>query len=422
MTAARRPPPLVLDDDGLPRVDGSPLKLPPKARAALRLLWERRPGTVHKDEFAALAWAGQTMSDESLAHCIGHVRRALQPWGLKVEALYGLGYRLVEPPPPELRGETPSAHGLDALLHARQLLQQRTPTAVGLAIDLLRQLVGNEPGFFAARVALADALAVAVGWGQLPTGPAVDEGLAALAQAGASTEPGLHAARGALLDLAWRFDEAGACFERALVNDGEKPETLLAFARHLLYVDRADRAADVLRRVRRLSPHALHPRLTLARALVQSGRGDAAMAEAREAVADHPGQMVVAAFSLALQALVAPRPELELPAERLTQGADVPPFAWTVASYVLARLGRREAALDIVDAVLLCSATSAGEATLYAAPLAVLGEHGRAAALLQRAADEGCGMLAMVLRDPAHADWLPQHPLGRALLRRVFGT
>jgi hypothetical protein len=30
-------------------------------------------------------------------------------------------------------------------------------------------------------------------------------------------------------------------------------------------------------------------------------------------------------------------------------------------------------------------------------------------------------MLAMVLRDPAHAGWLPQHPVGRALLAAVFG-
>jgi hypothetical protein len=30
-------------------------------------------------------------------------------------------------------------------------------------------------------------------------------------------------------------------------------------------------------------------------------------------------------------------------------------------------------------------------------------------------------MLAMVLRDPAHAGWLPTHPVGRALLSGVFG-
>lgn len=418
-----RPAPLHFDDAGLPRIGGQLLRLPPKERAVLRLLWQQRPAVVRKDAFAEAAWAGQAMSDESLARCISRVRRALQPWALKVEAVYGLGYQLLPAPPPEAGGHTPAAAALDDLAHARELLQQRTPAAVARAIELLRQLVQAEPRFAAARVALAEALAVAVGWGQLATQPAVEEGLAVLAlpaEPGAPAEPGLHAARGALLDLAWRFDEAGRSFELALAQDGDKPETLLSHARHLLYTDRAAAAVDVLRRVRQRAPHALHARLNLARALVQSGQGEAAVAEARDAVAAHPGQLVVMAFALSLQALVAPRPELEAAALRMTQGADAPPFTWTVASYVLARLGRHEAALDIIDTALLCSSTSAGEASLYAAPLAALGLHDRAAALLMRAAEARSGMLALVLRDPAHAAWLPQHPQGRELLHTVF--
>lgn len=422
---ARSPMPdalLSIDAAGMPRMGGQRLKLPPKERAVLGLLWQSRPAVVRKDQFAEVAWPGQSMSDESLARCISRVRRALQPWPWKVEAVYGLGYQLLEALPPEVSGPAASEAALGDLAHARQLLLQRTPAALARAIELLRQLTQDEPAFAAARVALADALAVAVGWGQLATPPAVAEGLALLALPGSEAEPGLHAARGALLDLAWRFDEASRSFELALHSDGDKAETLLSYARHLLYTDRADLAVGVLRRVRQLAPHALHPRLNLARALVQSGDGAAAVAEAHAAVADHPGQLVVMAFALSLQALVAPRPELEAAALRMTQGADAPPFTWTVASFVLARLGRHEAALDIIDTALLCSSTSAGEATLYAAPLAALGLHDRAAALLQRAADERSGMLALVLRDPAHAAWLPQHPQGRRLLQAVFGS
>lgn len=420
-TSRSAPPALVIDDAGMLRIDGQELKLPPKERAALAVLWQRRPSVVRKDDFADAAWAGQMMSDESLARCISRVRHALQPWGLKVEAVYGLGYRMADSAPPDSGAASPDAQALDALAHARHLLQQRTPTAVARAIELMRDLVRNVPGFAAARVALADALAIAIGWGQLPTLAAVDEGLAALAIHGADAEPGLQAARGSLLDMGWRFAEAARCFEGAMSTDGDRPETLLGFARHLLYTDQADRAVDILRRVRQLAPHALHPRLTLARALVQSGRGAEAVAEAQATLQDNPGQLVVLAFSLALLAMVAPRPELEAAALRLTQGADAPPFTWTVSSYVLACLGRREAALDIVDTALICSSTSPGEATLYAAPLAALGEHDRAATLLRRAADDHSGMLALVLRDPAHAGWLPQHPAGRALLETVFG-
>ncbi len=418
---------LTLDAAGLPLADGQPLKMPPKERAALRLLLAQAPQLVPKDAFARDAWAGGAMSDESLARCISRLRPVLQPRGLKVEAVYGLGYRLVAAqtaPPPSAPPAAPRAQALDGYAHARQLLQQRTPPAMNRAIELLRGLVRDEPGFAAARVALADALAAAVGWGLLETPPAVAEGLAALADLDrpGTDVPGLHAARGALLDMGWRFDEARQSFELALAADGEAPETLLACARHQLYTDDAARAVELLQRVRRLAPHALHVRMTLARALVQSGRGDEALQEARAAVADHPGQLVTLAFAMALQALVAPQAELEAAAWRLTQTPDPPPFVWTVASFVFARLRQREAVLDIVDAALLCSRTTAGEASLYAAPLAEIGEHGRAAALLRTAVEQRCGMLALVLRDPAHAHWLPAHPQGRLLLEQVFGS
>ena len=408
---------LALDDAGLLQADGQAQKLPPKERAVLRLLVERAPGVVRKDEFAAQAWAGRLMSDESLARCISRVRQLLQPRGVRVEAVYGLGYRLVD-------GATapagPSAAALDSYAHARHLLQQRTPAAMGLAIELLRTLVRDEPGFASARVALADALAISVGWGQLATPAAVEEGLAALEDQDGST-PGLQAARGSLLDMAWRFGEARQCFELAMAQDGDGIDALLSFARHLIYTDAAGQAIEHLRRVRQLAPHAVHVRMMLTRALVQSGRGAEAVAEARAAVNDHPGLLVMVAFSLAIQALVEPHPELEAAALRLTQGLEAPPFVWTVASFVLSRLGRREATLDIVDTALLCSSTTAGEAALYAAPLAAIGEYDRAGALLRAAVDERCGMMAMVLRDPAHAHWLPRHPAGQALLRDVFG-
>ncbi len=411
---------LALDDAGLLQADGNQAqKLPPKERAVLRLLVERAPGVVRKDEFATQAWAGRLMSDESLARCISRVRQLLQPRGVRVEAVYGLGYRLVDAAAPA--GPTgPSTAALDSYAHARQLQQQRTPAAMGLAIELLRALVRDEPGFSSARVALADALAISVGWGQLATLPAVEEGLAALEDLD-GTLPGLQAARGSLLDMAWRFGEARQCFEQALAQEDDGIDALLSFSRHLIYTDAAGQAVEHLRRVRQLAPHAVHVRMLLTRALVQSGRGVEAVAEARAAVNDHPGLLVMVAFSLAIQALVDPHPELEAAALRLTQGLDTPPFVWTVASFVLSRLGRREATLDIVDTALLCSSTTAGEAALYAAPLAALGEYERAGALLRAAVDERCGMMAMVLRDPAHANWLPLHPTGQALLRDVFG-
>jgi DNA-binding winged helix-turn-helix (wHTH) protein len=426
-------PVLALDDAGFPvAADGRPLDLPPKERAVLALLLQRRPAVVHKNDFAAVAWAGRTMSDESLARSISRLRRALAPFGLSIESVYGTGYRLDAVASPASAAATHprlavAAHAsqatVDAYLHARQLAQQRTPAAVGRAIGLLRELVAREPGYTPAGVGLAEALGAAVGWGLMPTADSVEEGLAVLAEAeriDAST-PGLASARATLLDMAWRFQDAAAAHAEALRRRPDDPDTLLTHARHLLFTGQADQAVEQLRAALRLSPHAPLLRMTLSRALVQAGRGTEGLAEADAALAENPGQLLLVAFALAMRAMVAPTPDIEAPAWRLSEGPDTPPFVWTVLSFVLARLQRREPALDIIDASLLCSRTTPGEATLYAAPLAALGELDRAAALLQRAYDDRSGMLAMVLRDPAHAGWLPQHPVGRALLRGVFG-
>lgn len=428
--------PLSLDEHGFPLLAGQPLKLPPKERAVLALLLRRRPAVVSKDDFAREAWQGVPMSDESLARSISRVRRALAVPGWQLESVYGIGYRLLPPAADqsaaaEAAGPAPWATlaqagpgVLDTYLHARQLVQQRTPEAMDRAIVLLRALLREHPDYTPAAVALAEALTAAVGWGQLDTPAVVQDGLSVLDAATArdARTPGLAAARGALLDMAWRFDEAAQAHAQALRTGGNDPDTLMLHARHLLYTGQAEAAVARLRHALTLAPHHLILRMHLSRALVQDGQGEAGLAEADAALADHPGQLVIVAFALAIRAMVAPEPGLAAPAWRLTEGRDTPPFVWTVLSFVLARLQQREPALDVVDASLLCSRTTPGEATLYAAPLACLGEFDRAAALLRRALDERCGMLAMVLRDPVHAGWLPRHPEGRRLLAAVFGA
>jgi DNA-binding winged helix-turn-helix (wHTH) protein len=421
---------LTLDPAGFALLDGQPLRLPPKARAVLSLLMRQAPAVVAKNDFANQAWRGGQMSDESLARSISQLRQALAPHGWLVEAVYGVGYRLVPAPtlaPTLARGPerdlvTP-AKALDAFQHARQLVTQRTPEALARAIALLRELLQTWPAYTPAAVALADALGAAIGWGLSDTDAAVAEGLQALTEAEQRdpSTPGLDAHRGSLLDMTWRFDDAAQAHQRALQRDAEDADTLLLHARHLLYTDQAAAAVLQLRRALQQSPHSQLLRMALTRALVQAGCGEQALAEAQAAAQDHPGQLLIGAFALAIRAMVAPEPSLLAPTLRLIEGRDTPPFVWTVSSFVLARLGQHEPALDIIDAALLCSRTSAGEATLYAAPLAEMGQLDRAASLLQTACEQRCGMLAMVLRDPVHAGWLPKHPLGRQLLAQVFG-
>src|SRR5262249_19780875 len=122
---------------------------------------------------------------------------------------------------------------VDAYLHARQLAQQRTPAAIARAIALLRELIAREPTYTPAGVALAEALPAAVRWGQMPTDPAVEEGLRVLAEAQRldPATPGLAGARGNLLDAAWRFDEAEQAHAEALERGSADPDTLLLHAR-----------------------------------------------------------------------------------------------------------------------------------------------------------------------------------------------
>jgi len=427
--AEPEPARLILDEAGFPFLDGVPLAVSPRERAALALLFRRQPAVVPKEEFANVAWRGADMSDEGLARCVSRLRTQLLGAGHRIEAVYGVGYRLVPASPERIVRPAPanwselySSQAVQTYSFCRNLLLQATPSAVRMAIARLRQLIDEVPDFWAARVGLAEGIAVGIGWGLLPTMPSIDEALAALDAIPDGLQiSGTFAARAALLDMAWRFEEAGQAFERAIGDEPAHPDTLLAYARHLLYMDRADLAARQLQAAKLLSPHSARIGMTLARALIQAGLPEAALREAQATAADHPGELVATAFHLAMQALVAPSESLVGSAWRLTQGVEAPTFAWTILASVLAQVGHRAEAMDVIDAALICSSTSVGEATLYASPLAALGEKDRAAALLQAAFEQRCGMLAMVLRDPAHAHWIREHPVGASLMREVFG-
>jgi DNA-binding winged helix-turn-helix (wHTH) protein len=60
---------------------GSERFLRPKSYRVLELLCERRGELLSKDELVRVAWPGVFVSDDSLAHCISDIRRALGPEG-----------------------------------------------------------------------------------------------------------------------------------------------------------------------------------------------------------------------------------------------------------------------------------------------------------------------------------------------------
>lgn len=84
---------------------GSERFLRPKSHRVLQILCERRGELISKDELARVAWPNVFVSDDSLAHCVSDIRRALGPEGAALlRTVPRRGYMLTaseaEPPAP----------------------------------------------------------------------------------------------------------------------------------------------------------------------------------------------------------------------------------------------------------------------------------------------------------------------------------
>ncbi len=84
---------------------GAECFLRPKSYRVLELLFERRGQLVSKDDLVREAWPDVIVSDDSLAHCVSDIRRALGPGGAELlRTVPRRGYMLVEEIAPQ---ETP---------------------------------------------------------------------------------------------------------------------------------------------------------------------------------------------------------------------------------------------------------------------------------------------------------------------------
>ncbi|GAB2600395.1 hypothetical protein GCM10027034_36920 [Ramlibacter solisilvae] len=414
---------LELDPQGFPMWRGELLELPRKERAVLALLIRARGQVVSKQAFADEAWNGALMSDESLARCVSQLRRALP--GVEIESVYGTGYRLSGSPQVAhtrlLAASRAAPHAVETHLHARTLALRRTPTAMQRALALLRALVAAHPDYASARVTLAESLAGAASWGLLAGAGFVEEGLAELdaAQRTDARTPGIATCRAWLLDLAWRFEEAEDAYRDALAASPDA-DTLFLHGWHRLALGQPDAAASRFREAIAQQPHApLFPTM-LARAHYHAGRLDEALDEMNATCRDHPDSAVAALFRAGLLAQANPQPALADLAWRLAEQPDAPPYALGVLTYVLARCGRGAEAAVLIEACLACSSSTPCSAALHAAACIALGDDNRAARLIAEAVEARCGLVPMLLREPANAA-VRDHPLVAPLFARVFG-
>jgi len=78
--------------------DGKPVPLPPKVFDTLLLLLESQGSLVEKDEFLKRLWPDSFVEEVGLAHCISHLRKALQDGTHKsrfIETVPKRGYRFI---------------------------------------------------------------------------------------------------------------------------------------------------------------------------------------------------------------------------------------------------------------------------------------------------------------------------------------
>lgn len=426
--------PLRAGDDGYVYVGDRALVLPPKEQAVLHLLLTRSPSVVSKDEFAERVWPGQAMSDESLTRCIHRIRHALRevPGKVRIESLYGRGYRLSGAAAMQttiaahqrlLSAAQAPPHLAEAFMYARQLAQQRSPSALAQAERILRDTLAQAPDYAPARVALAECLAGGNSWGVTSDPGLIDEGLRHLAAAEriAPGVAGLHSARAYLLDRAWRFQEAAAACAQALNDNPDDADTHFHYGWHLLATGRPDAAVEALRAAVRLHPYAVLLRITLARAHAHAGHPQNALQEAEAACAFSPGDEMAELYMTAFRAWLQPGPAVVDAAWRLALSRDALTLAPPVLSYALARTDDTQGALDVIDACTRCANSNPCTAAMHATSLLALDRVDAAIALVQAAVTARCGVLPVLLHDPANAG-LKRHPAYPGLHAQVFGV
>lgn len=414
-------------------LDGEELPFPRKESAALHLLLVCSPAVVTKEKFAEAVWAGKAMSDDSLTRCIHSVRQALDRLqaDCRIDVIYGCGYRLRHTGSSAqaathrrlLSAAKAAPHITEALMYARQHYQERSRTGLLRAEQLLRDVIVQAPAYVPARIALAECLAASNSWGVETDVQRIEDGLAHLAVA-ESMDPeatGLHSARGALLDRAWRFDEAEAAHLRALQQDAGDADANYQYGWHLLARGRPQAARDALREAVRLHPYAAMLHVTLARAHAHAMEWADALQAAKTACEVAPGNEAAKLYLAALQAVLQPAASTLETMWQLALSPHASPVATSTLAYALARAGQAQEALEVIGICTSCSNANASTNAMFSAALIAAGRLEAAMVLVQAAARHRCGVLPILLHDLANAA-LQTHPGYASVHAAVYGN
>lgn len=423
---------LMVDQYGFVAYKNSVLDLPPKERGALSLLLQAWPKSVSKKDFALHVWNGR-MSNESLARCMAQLRRVLSHIGMiKIDSLYGLGYRLtIQPGEADASARLPSDRGAQsdavkvhpsvtaACFYARQVLQNHSPAAYDRAESIINHVISQAPDYIPAQLVLLQCKANRAISGMPGSPQALDEALKILssierAEPGAA---GLHSLKAYLLDGNWRFDEARLMHEQALLLAPESPATHFNHGLHLLATGAAADAVTAFRCAIELNPFSPEQSIMHARAHAAAGASPADIVEhAREAYRIHPDSQQVYLYLLGMLAFADPQPELAHAARQITLSRSSWIYAAGTISYVLAQCGDREGALELIAAQ---ATASANIRVMHLAALLALDLVDEAVLRVKEVMHTGCGHLPILLSSIENSA-LKQYPDYSTILLHIF--
>ena len=273
------------------------------------------------------------------------------------------------------RGGTRNAEAYDLYLRGQALLRDGSDTALPQAAALFRGAVQADPQFAQAQAGLANALAYAGIWGLDVDAPSIELALVASRRA-LELEPRMpeaYVAKGNLLFMQGKAEQAFAAFQEAIRLNPSSYEAHYFFARDLFSAGRADQAVAYYETAERLRPEEYQPPCMLAGALYSLGRVDAAQAAAGRG----------------LRAIEA----------RLTMNPD-DTRALHLGAVLAARLGDRTGALDYARRALLLRPDEFATTYNIACAYAVLGMRAEALDTLDRAVRNGRGDLGWIEHDP----------------------
>jgi adenylate cyclase len=256
------------------------------------------------------------------------------------------------------RGGTRNPEAYDLYLRGQALAREGSDTSLPQAAELFSRAIEADPQFAQAHAGLANALAFAGIWGLDIDAEHIDLALAASRQA-LSLEPRMpeaYVAKGNLLFLQRKPEEAFAAFEEAIRLNPSSYDAHYFYARDLFSAGRAEQAVAYYEAAERLRPEEYQPPCMLAGALWSLGRtaeaNEAALralraidarlaAEPDDSRALHLGAVLAARLGDRARAVAHARRALELRPEEFATAYNV------ACAYAV--LGLREEALDSLD-------------------------------------------------------------------------